>query len=183
VPYAPAINIDPSNHASVVHYDEHFPDARHVRENVQLWNTVSGSAQIVRNGVKSVPSYRDEQHPDGLLKEGGPTHFSNQDSWYERLQARTVIGLTRDEKTLVLFTVDRAAGSLGMKLGEIADLLIKDYGVYNALNLDGGGSTTMAMENPVTHADFLFNTSSDNPQGRSVASNLAVFAEPAKATQ
>ena len=30
-----------------------------------------------------------------------------------------------------------------MKLDELADLLIKDYGVYNALNLDGGGSATL----------------------------------------
>jgi exopolysaccharide biosynthesis protein len=26
-----------------------------------------------------------------------------------------------------------------------------DYGVWNALNLDGGGSTTMAVEAPVAH--------------------------------
>ena len=66
-----------------------------------------------------------------------------------------------------------------MKVGEVADLLIRDYGVYNALNLDGGGSTTLAMENPVTHIGFIVNVSSDNPRGRSVGSNLAVFAATA----
>ena len=30
-----------------------------------------------------------------------------------------------------------------MTLGEVASLLISEYGVYNALNLDGGGSTSM----------------------------------------
>jgi exopolysaccharide biosynthesis protein len=181
VAFAPAINIDHSNHASIVHYDRRFVDARHIKEHVQLWNAVAGSAQIITNGVKTIPGYSDQQHPDGVLKEGGPSHFSNRDSWYDRLQARTVIGLTQDEKTLLLFTVDRAAGSLGMKLGEIADLLIKDYSVYNALNLDGGGSTTLAIENPVTHLGILFNTSSDNAKGRPVGSNLAVFAEEASA--
>lgn len=179
VPYAPAINIDNSNHARVVHVNGRYADGQHVKEHVSLWNTVAGSAQIVTNGVKTVPNYADEQHPKGLLTMGGPnTRFSNQDSWYNQLQARTVIGLTRNRKILVLFTVDKAGGSLGMSLGEIADMLLKDYGVYNALNLDGGGSTTMAMEDRTKHQGIIVNTSSDNPKGRSVASNLAVFALP-----
>src|SRR5262249_23637330 len=44
-------------------------------------------------------------------------------------------------------------------------------------NLDGGGSTSLAMENSVLHVGSLVNVSSDNPAGRSVASNLAVFAD------
>jgi hypothetical protein len=51
-------------------------------------------------------------------------------------------------------------------------------GVWNALNLDGGGSTSRAMEDPVTHVPFLANVSSDNPGGRAVGSSLAVFARP-----
>jgi exopolysaccharide biosynthesis protein len=78
---------------------------------------------------------------------------------------------------LILFTVDRAAGSLGMSLGEVADVLIRDYRVEQALNLDGGGSTTLAMEDPVTHERSIVNRSSDNPAGRAVGSNLAVFAK------
>jgi exopolysaccharide biosynthesis protein len=185
VAYAPAINIDRSNHASVVHYDGHFSDGRHILEHVTLWTTVAGSAQIVTNGVKTIPGYRDAQHPDGLLQQGGTrtSQFSNRDSWYDRLQARTAIGLTQDEKTLVWFTVDRAAGSQGMKLGEVADVLVDDYKVYNALNLDGGGSTTMVLENRSMHKGALFNTSSDNANGRSVGSNLAVFAEPPPSLQ
>lgn len=63
-----------------------------------------------------------------------------------------------------------------MTVGEIADLLIRDYGVYNALNLDGGGSTTLAMQNPSTGLGSIINVSSDNPNGRSEGSNLAIFA-------
>ena len=40
-------------------------------------------------------------------------------------------------------------------------LLMADYGVWNALNLDGGGSTSMALEDPVTHARSMVNVSSD----------------------
>ena len=175
---APALNIDPSNHASIVHDDSSQTDGKHVLENVTLWNTVAGSAQIITNGVKSVPVYQDASHPDGLLTPGGPANYSNTNSWYELTNARSVIGLSQDNRTLVLFTVDNAGGSRGMTLGEIADLLISQYGVYNALNLDGGGSTSLAMQDPFTHTGALVNVSSDNPAGRSVASSLAIFAIP-----
>src|SRR4051794_21959781 len=41
---APALNIDPSNHASMVHDDPAFPDGKHILESTTLWNTVAGSA-------------------------------------------------------------------------------------------------------------------------------------------
>jgi len=62
-----------------------------------------------------------------------------------------------------------------------ADMLLRE-GAYNAINLDGGGSTTLAMEDPVSHHPRIVNFSSDNPNGRSVASSLAIFA-PASAGQ
>ena len=65
-----------------------------------------------------------------------------------------------------------------MRVSEVADVLIRDYGVWNAVNLDGGGSTTLAMEDPATHEAAVVNASSDNPKGRSVASSLAIFARP-----
>lgn len=173
---APAINIDASNHARFVHNDTRFADGKHIQENVTVWNAVAGSAQIITDAVKSIPTYAGSQNRDGLLIAGGPGKYSNTNSWYDALRARTAIGLSRDGTTLYLFTVDGAGGSLGMKVGEVADLLIRDYDVYNALNLDGGGSTTMAMENPVTHIAGIINVSSDNPNGRLVGSNLAVFA-------
>ncbi len=171
VPFAPAINIDPSNHAAIVHNDSRFGDGKHFLENVTVWNALSGSAQVITNGVKTIPAYA-----SGFLTPGGPRNYSSTNSWYEAVQARTAIGLSRDNRILFLFTVDRAGGSLGMKVGEVSDLLIRDYGVYNALNLDGGGSTTLAMESPVTHIGQMVNVSSDNPKGRAVGSNLAVFA-------
>ncbi len=176
VPYAPALNIDAANHAGIVHLDPGIADGKHVLEPVSLYSALSGSAQIVTSGVNSVPVYRDATHPDGLLTPNGT--YSNSYSWYSLANARTVIGLTRDNETLVMFTVDKAGASLGMTPGEIANMLIADYGVYNALNLDGGGSTTMAMRDPITGLGSIVNVSADNPLGRSVGSNLAVFANP-----
>lgn len=158
---APGLNIDRANHASIVH----------VNDKAELWNTVAGSAQIVTSGVKTIPVYG-----EGQLTPGGPGQYSNAKSWYDAVTARTAIGLSRDGKTLTLFTVDAWGGSAGMKVGEVADTLIRDYRVWDALNLDGGGSTSMAMEDTTTHEVRLVNTSSDNPAGRLVADSLAVFA-------
>jgi hypothetical protein len=177
---AAGLNIDRENHATVVHRDRAVADGVHVTEPVTLWTTVSGSAPIVTDGVNTVPVYRDAQHPLGALEPGGPGSFSNEKSWYDVATSRTAIGLSRDGRTLTLFTVDVRGGSEGMRVGEVADLLIAEYGVWNALNLDGGGSTSMAMEDPATHVRAMSNLSSDrdNPTGRSVGSSLAVFARP-----
>ena len=171
---APALNIDDKNEASII-----GPSSVN---KVKLWNAVSGSAQIVTNGISTIPAYKDDDHPDGLLTPGGPNSYSNGKSWYDVPNARTVVGLSENNRTLFLFTVDRAGGSQGMKLSEVARLLIDDYGVSNALNLDGGGSTTLAMFDPAVGEAKIVNTSADNPNGRAVASNLAVFAPtlPAK---
>ena len=174
----PALNLDRENRASFVHMDPADPEHRKVIEPVAIWNAVSGSAQIVTKGEKSIPVYADAAHPNGLLTPGGPANYDNTKSWYEAVNARTAIGLTRDGKTLVILVVDRAGGSQGMSVGEVADLLIKDYAVVDALNLDGGGSSSLAMENPKTKTAQWVNVSSDNPNGRSVADSLAIFAKP-----
>ena len=120
-----------------------------------LWNVVAGSAQIITDGVRTIPTYTGGPHGIALLTPSGTRGYSDANSWYDQLQARTAIGLSSENTTLYLFTVDRAGGSLGMRVAEMADLLIREYRVYNALNLDGGCSTSLAMENPVTHAGEL----------------------------
>ncbi len=173
-PYVAAINIDPANHATLVHRDSNFADGKHVVERVEIGNAVSGSAQIITDGVKTIPEYK----PEGVLTAGGPgtSRFSNDHSWYSLLNARSAIGITKDAGTLILFTVDVRGGSAGMSVGEVADVLIRDYSVYQALNLDGGGSTTLAMEDASGKAAMV-NVSSDNADGRRVGSSLVVFAE------
>jgi hypothetical protein len=196
----PGINIDAANNASVVHKDPAFADNMHVLENVQLWNALAGSGQIVTNGVKTIPNYKNATHPDELLTPNSTYSYYTTDccsasspvcspcqagmagrSWYMLSNARTVIGLTQDNKTLVLFTVDGTNGGHGMPLSEVADLLTKEFGVWNALNLDGGGSTTMALQDPVTLARSVVNKPAENPNGnppgRSEASNFAVYSD------
>lgn len=173
---APALNIDRENRASLVHWDPAQPDGRRVLEPVTLWNVVAGSAQIVTDGVVTVPQYRDAAHPVALLEPGGPNDYSNAVAWSEVATARTAIGLSRDQRTLTLFTADVRGGSEGMRLDEVGRVLSDQYGVWDALNLDGGGSTSMVLADPMTGEAALVNTSSDNPTGREVATSLAVFA-------
>jgi hypothetical protein len=153
---APVLNISRDNQAAIVRCGADVGG---------LWNAVAGSAQIVTNGLVTIPVYRDAEHPDGQLTPNG--NYSNRRSWYELPRARTAIGLSRDNRTLVMFTVE-AEGSgeaSGMTVREVAELLVKEYGVYNALNLDGGGSTSLAIAGHlVTHGT------------REVGSSLAVFA-------
>jgi hypothetical protein len=181
---SPGLNIDKSNQASIVHRDPAIADGLHVVEGVELWNAVAGSSQILTNGVKTIPEYTDATHPDELLTPGPipplgglPLTYTRAGRhWYDLSNARTAIGVTEDGKKLVLFTVDGTNGGHGLQGGEVADLLKKDYGVWNALNLDGGGSTTMAVEDPVTHVRKLVNVPADNPP-RMEASNFAVYSD------
>ena len=69
---------------------------------------------------------------------------------------RSGVGFSRDSTTLYLITVDgRQEGSDGMSLSEFAALMIR-LGVYEGLNLDGGGSTAMVI------GGKLVNTPSDS---------------------
>jgi hypothetical protein len=82
---------------------------------------------------------------------------------------RTFVGFDRDSTRLFLCVVDgRQERSIGMNFQEMADFLIS-IGVWNALNLDGGGSTTM-----VSH-DKIVNSPSDKTGERPVANTLQVI--------
>ena len=172
---SPGINIDQENRASIVHRDPAFEDGKHVLEDVTLWNALAGSAQIITNGVKTIPDYKDATHPDELLTPNG-TYTRGGRHWYFLSNARTAIGLTEDNRTLVLFTVDGTNGGHGMLVPEVADLLRNEYQVWNALNLDGGGSTTMAMQDPADNVRKLVNSPSDNPP-RAEGGNFAVYSD------
>lgn len=66
-------------------------------------------------------------------------------------EPRTAIGFTKDSTVMYLVTVDgRMNSSVGMTFTELSDFMIK-LGVYQGLNLDGGGSTTMVMRDSVVN--------------------------------
>ncbi len=65
---------------------------------------------------------------------------------------RTGIGFSKDSTTIYLFAVDgRSESNSGMSLTQFADFMLA-RGVYQGINFDGGGSTTMYVKgNVVNH--------------------------------
>ena len=88
---------------------------------------------------------------------------------------RTAIGIANNGTRLLLVVADgRQAGySAGMTLRELANLMLS-LGARDALNLDGGGSTTMVVENPQTRQLAIVNRPSDPTGERTVGDALAI---------
>ncbi|HEY3562215.1 MAG TPA: phosphodiester glycosidase family protein [Kribbella sp.] len=77
------------------------------------------------------------------------------------LAPRTAIGFDADGSRMILLTVDgRATGSRGLSLKEMGELMIS-LGADDALNLDGGGSSTMLARTPGKAAPDVVNDPSD----------------------
>ncbi|KAF3692427.1 N-acetylglucosamine-1-phosphodiester alpha-N-acetylglucosaminidase [Channa argus] len=94
---------------------------------------VSGVVWLLRNGEvyinQSMKAECDKTQETGLFK-----------TFVDVVSARTAVGHnTKGE--LILFHIDGQTGRRGMTLWEVADFL-KKHDVINAINLDGGGSST-----------------------------------------
>jgi len=90
----------------------------------------------------------------------------------EARHTRTAIGFSRDSSTLYLLAVDgRQEASVGMTLAELAALM-RRLGAWNAMNFDGGGSTTMVVGGAVV------NKPSDATGEREIGNALAVVKRP-----
>ncbi len=110
-----------------------------------------------------------------LVKDGKiPAKFSYDIPYISQKQPRTVIASTKDGKKLLFVTVDgRQGSSIGMTQSEIAQFML-GIGAYNALNLDGGGSTTMVGRELGTNALEIMNSPSDG-LARGVSNAIGVF--------
>ena len=108
---------------------------------------ITGNTFLVRDGVIKVVDDR-EMHP------------------------RTAIGIDRDTKTLLFLVVDgRQRFSRGYTMVELAEKMI-ELGADEALNLDGGGSSTMMAKGRAGRLKVI-NSPSDGSQ-RSVANGIEI---------
>lgn len=106
---------------------------------------------------------------------GGPTLVINgtiPSGLQTAVHPRTAVGFNQDSTKIFFVTVDgRQPGfSVGMSLPELANYMLS-IGCWNAVNLDGGGSTTMVVRNRVV------NSPSDAAGERSVANALLAVSE------
>lgn len=90
---------------------------------------------------------------------------------------RTAVGFSADGKTMWLVTVDgRQKESRGMTLLELGQLM-QALGAHQALNLDGGGSSTLLARLPGDPSATVANSPSDGFE-RAVPNGLGLFAAP-----
>ncbi|MFD4671294.1 phosphodiester glycosidase family protein [Lentzea sp. NPDC058450] len=91
------------------------------------------------------------------------------------LHPRTAVGFSADGKKMQMLTVDgrQSAYLQGLDLRDLADAMI-ELGAHNALNLDGGGSSTMLAREPGTTGLKVVNTPSDGGE-RPIPNGLALY--------
>ena len=120
--------------------------------------TVTGGWPVIVNDGKSVAEYAD-------FVEGTFPRFS------ATRHPRTAAGISENGSTLYLVTVDgRRESDSGMSLSELAKTMMQ-LGAYEAMNFDGGGSTTMVIDGRVV------NRPSDQAGERPIGSGLLIVFE------
>ncbi len=98
---------------------------------------VSGNAMILSNGMATPPAVDLVRHP------------------------RSAVGISKNGKTLIMIAVDgRQEKSRGVTLGELA-AIFQRYEADSAINLDGGGSTSLVLKDPGTGVFSIINQPSD----------------------
>jgi len=132
----------------------------------QLRQMRVGSSATVRWGAGGRPAVAISGEKT-LLRDG--KHMALDD---RELHPRTAVGIDRDKGRVLLLVVDgRSSRSRGYTLLEEARLL-RQLGAEDAINFDGGGSTTMVAPGPRGRRSVV-NTPSDGAQ-RYVADALGV---------
>lgn len=139
------------NRQSINISSANVPAIFHDPASIPLWNAISG--------------YR-------ILRNGG-TQQTQQDG---SVNPRTAIGYTADNRLILLVVDGRSTVSEGMTTLEMVDIFI-GLGVTDAINLDGGGSTTLVFADPTPR---VVNRPSDttfwgSPVERKVGNNLGVY--------
>lgn len=113
---------------------------------------VGGGPQLIRNGRVEITNVQ-EQIPPAFVND---------------LHPRTAIAKLKSGHVLLVTVDGRQAASIGMSLNMLAELLI-EFGAVEAINLDGGGSTTMVITNK------LVNKPSDAAGERPVSDAILVY--------
>jgi Phosphodiester glycosidase/SPOR domain len=112
----------------------------HLRSDESIFN--GAPVLVLRGKVHATPNR------DGAVHPGQPSFYYG---WAHKRNPRTFAGIDRHGR-LVLVTCDgRSTNSLGLSISETA-AVAHALGMRKAMNLDGGGSTTMVVNGSVINA-------------------------------
>ncbi len=129
----------------------------------QIHNAISGDILILWQGVKNTRWLKGDYHLQP--------------------NPRTAIGLDKSGRKMILLLVDgrQPHYSEGVTIDELADLLL-EYGAYNAINMDGGGSVTLVIEGSEGKPEVMNSPIHARVPGleRPVANHLGIYALPAE---
>lgn len=104
---------------------------------------LNGGPELVRDGALHVTAAR-----DGMVQPADP---GAQYGWTHQRNPRTIAGVDAQGRLLVVTVDGRQEDSWGMSVAEAADLA-RRLGMVDAVNLDGGGSTTMVVGGELVNA-------------------------------
>ena len=114
----------------------------------------------------------------GMIMTNGVPTFAVAHPRPAQLAPRTALGVTADRKTLVVLVVDgRQPGySLGADIEDLYNILRKE-GVTDAVNMDGGGSSSLVVYDRAAGRPLMVN---HQPRGteRKNALNFGIFFAP-----
>lgn len=141
-----------------------FVNSLSVGDTVKIVHSITPSGSKIKEMLGGFPKIvKDGQNyvSTGYYEEGGASTF------HTDRHPRTAIGFSADSSKIFFVTVDgRQSFSAGIDLYELADFMIA-IGVDYAVNLDGGGSTTMVVRGDIV------NSPSDGAE-RSVSNSFIV---------
>jgi len=154
----------------------HGDAANWLKSNIQTGDTIGlflkfdGAPQTINSMIGGFPQIINDGKnfvDEGYALENGPSHT------YER-HPRTAVGYNNNHTKLYMITVNgRQDISIGMTLPELADFML-NLGVHKAINLDGGGSTTLVANHKIANAP------SDISGERLVSNSLLVISNAPK---
>ncbi|SMB85004.1 Copper amine oxidase N-terminal domain-containing protein [Desulfonispora thiosulfatigenes DSM 11270] len=127
------------------------------------WSMVVGGHALLADNGKAVPYTKD------LSSLGG-------------IRARTAAGISQDGNILYLVGVEgRTTNSVGISLKDLASFF-EHIGVWKALNLDGGGSTTM-VSRPLGDSETQKVFATEQKTERMVISGIGVYSDAPTGTK
>ncbi|MEU0850659.1 phosphodiester glycosidase family protein [Streptomyces flaveolus] len=112
--------------------------------------TPSPGTDIVNAGPELVREGRLHVTPatDGMVHPGDPSWYYG---WVHKRNPRTLAGVDAAGRTVLITSDGRSTEALGLSIVESAEVA-KSLGLRDAVNLDGGGSTTMVTDGKVVNA-------------------------------